>query len=120
MTVWSPQNLLARMEAARRETSRHLDRVHRQIEERAERLTVTEKAKASNRTHNRSGARWTRADELLFQSHVGILTFMRRVEIEAYPQARTTGSRHLGYQIESRHRRSATDGVKRTFDCSYA
>jgi len=83
MTAASPQNLLACMEAARRETSHHLDRVHRQIEGRAERLTVTEKAKASNRTHKRSGARWTRSDKMLFQSHVETLAFMRRGEIEA-------------------------------------
>lgn len=79
----SPQSLLARMEAARRETSHHLDRVQRQIEGRAERLTVTEKAKASNRSHKRSGARWTRSDEMLFRSHVETLAFQRRGEIEA-------------------------------------
>jgi hypothetical protein len=83
MTVPSPQNLLSHMEAARRETSHHLDRVQRQIEGRAERLAVTEKAKASNRAHKRSGSRWTRADEALFQSHVETLAFMRRGEIEA-------------------------------------
>lgn len=83
MNPESPQTLLARMEAARRETSHHLNRVQRQIEGRAERLTVTEKAKASNRTHKRSGARWTRSDEMLFQSHVETLVFMRRAELEA-------------------------------------
>jgi hypothetical protein len=83
MTAASPQTLLARMEAARRETSHHLDRVQRQIDFRAERLTMTKMAKASNRIHKRSGARWTRADEMLFQSHVETLAFMRRAEIEA-------------------------------------
>lgn len=83
MNPESPQTLLARMEAARRETSHHLDRVQQQIDRRAERLTVTAKAKASNRTHKRSGAHWTRADEMLFQSHVESLTFMRRGELDA-------------------------------------
>ncbi|KQT04619.1 hypothetical protein ASG42_23515 [Rhizobium sp. Leaf391] len=83
MTPSSLQMLLARMVAARREASHHLERVHRQIDRRAERLTVSEKEKASNRTHKRSGARWTRSDEMLFQSHVETLAFMRRGEIEA-------------------------------------
>lgn len=47
MTAASPQTLLARMEAARCETSHHLDRVQQLINRRAERLTVTAKAKAS-------------------------------------------------------------------------
>lgn len=83
MTAVSPQSLLSHMEAAWRQTSHHLDRVQRQIEGRAERLTVTEKAKASNRSHKRTSARWTRSDEMLFRSHVETLAFMRRGEIEA-------------------------------------
>ncbi|MDZ7927845.1 MAG: hypothetical protein U5L46_12570 [Agrobacterium sp.] len=83
MSPANPQNLLARVEAARRETAHHLDRLQRQIDGRAEHLTVTQKAKASNRSHKRSGGRWTRSDEMLFQSHVDTLVFMRRAEIEA-------------------------------------
>lgn len=77
-----PASLLARMQAARRETSHHLDRVQRQIDCRAERLTVTENTKASNHSHKRTSARWTRSDEMLFRSHVETLAFMRRAEIE--------------------------------------
>lgn len=71
------------MEASRRETRRHLDLVQRQIAARAERVTVTQKAKSSGRTHKRSGSRWTRSDERLFQSHLQALEFQRRGEIEA-------------------------------------
>ena len=74
---------LLRMEAARRETRRHLDHVQRQIEGRAERMTITEKAKAQNRTHKRSGPRWTRSDEALYRAHVDRLAFERRSEIDA-------------------------------------
>ncbi len=71
------------MEAARRQTRHHLGLVRRQIATRAERLAVTEKAKARNRTHKRSGSRWTRSDEMLFQDHVDRLSFERRSELEA-------------------------------------
>lgn len=75
--------LLSRMEAARRQTGSHLDLVYRQIEMRAERITITGKAKASNRSHGRSGPRWTRSDEALFRSNLERLEFERRTEIEA-------------------------------------
>jgi hypothetical protein len=83
MTTISPQVLLTRMEASRRETRHHLDLVQRQIAARAERVTVTQKAKSSARTHKRSGYRWTPSDERLFQSHLQALEFQRRGEIEA-------------------------------------
>ncbi|NKL23561.1 hypothetical protein GFM07_31665 [Rhizobium leguminosarum bv. viciae] len=83
MNPVSPWVLLSRMEAAQRETCHHLGLVHRQIAARAERLAVTEKAKARNRTHKRSGSRWTRSDEALFQDHVDRLAFERRGELEA-------------------------------------
>ncbi|MBX5242594.1 hypothetical protein [Rhizobium sp. NLR22b] len=81
MNPVSPRVLLFRMEAARRETRHHLDRIHRQITGRAERRAVTEKAKA--RSHLRGGSRWTRSDEQLFQDHVERLSFERRTEIAA-------------------------------------
>ncbi|MDR9776113.1 hypothetical protein RWK44_34435 [Rhizobium sp. 25PS6] len=77
----SPCVLLFRMEAARRETHHHLDRIHRQITGRAERRAATEKAKA--RSHRRGGSRWTRSDEQLLQDHVERLSFERRTEIAA-------------------------------------
>jgi hypothetical protein len=83
MTTVSPDFLLLRMQASRRETRHHLDLVLRQIAARAERVTVTQKAKSSGRTHKRSGSRWTRSDERLFQSHLQALEFRRRGEIEA-------------------------------------
>lgn len=83
MTSISPLVLLSRMKAARRETRHHLDLVRRQIEGRAERITVTQKAKATGRTHRRAGSRWTPSDERLFQSHLQGLEFRRRGEIEA-------------------------------------
>lgn len=73
--------LLARMEAAHRETRLHLDLIHRQIAAHAERTTITEKAQA--RSYGRSSSQWTRSDELLFQEHVERLTFERRHEIES-------------------------------------
>ncbi|MDH2092237.1 hypothetical protein N5K21_26300 [Rhizobium pusense] len=81
MSTTRAQARVVRMEAARRETRHHLDLVRRQIEGRAERITVTEKAKA--RSLRRGGSRWTRSDELLLQVHVDRLTFERRSEIEA-------------------------------------
>jgi len=83
MNPVNPWVLLSRMEAAWRETRHHLDLVHRQIFARAERLAVTEKAKARNRTHKRSGSRWSRSDEVLFQDHVDRLSFERRGELDA-------------------------------------
>lgn len=83
MNPISPWLLLSRMEAAKRETRHHLDLVRRQIAARAERLAVTEKAKVRNRTHKRSGSRWTRSDEMLFQDHLDRLSFERRGELEA-------------------------------------
>jgi len=83
MTTISPHPLLARMQASRRDTRRHLDLVLRQIAARAERVTVTQKAKSSGRTHKRSGSRWTPSDERLFKSHLQALEFQRRGEIEA-------------------------------------
>lgn len=82
MSPVSPRVTLARMEAARRETAGHLDLIQRQIAGRAERITVTEKAKAHNRSHKRSGSRRSRSDEVLYQAHLDRLTFERRVELD--------------------------------------
>jgi len=60
---------------------RHLARIERQIEHRAERRTITAKAKARSSRRHRAG--WTPADERLFREHVDHLTFERRGEIEA-------------------------------------
>ncbi|MBY3081792.1 hypothetical protein HFO68_30650 [Rhizobium laguerreae] len=81
MNPVSPRLPLSSMKAARRETRHHLDRIHRQATGRAERIAVTEKAKA--RSHRRGGPRWTRSDEQLFQNHVERLSFERRTEIAA-------------------------------------
>lgn len=81
MTVVSSPVLMARMEAAQRQNAQHLDLIYRQIGLRAERLTITEKAKS--RSGKRTGSRWTRSDEQLYQHYVDLLTFERRGEIEA-------------------------------------
>ena len=81
MTMITSSHLLCWMEAAHRQTRGHLDRIERQISARAERMTVTVKAKA--KPHPRSGSRWTRSDEALFRAHVDALSFERRGEIDA-------------------------------------
>lgn len=78
----SPRVLLTRMEAAHRETRHHLDRVHRQIAGRAERIAMTQKAKARHRTRKRTGSRWSRSDEMVFHAHLDRLQFERRLELD--------------------------------------
>lgn len=73
--------LLARMAAAHAETQRQLGIIERQIAARAERLTITDRAK--RRQHGRSASSWTKADERLFQQHVAELALARRGEIDA-------------------------------------
>ena len=73
--------LLWRMEEARRQTCRHLDLVERQIACRAERLTITQKAK--RRSHRRGRANWTLSDEQMYRDHFDRLMFERRSEIGA-------------------------------------
>ncbi len=72
---------LARMEAARAETERHLAVIERQIEVRAERMTTSTRVEA--RQFGRGTATWTRADERELQANVAALRFKRRGEIEA-------------------------------------
>ena len=72
---------LGRMEAACRQTENHLRLVERQIAVRAERMTITSRAKS--RQFGRGRSTWTNADERLFQSNMATLAFARRSEIEA-------------------------------------
>jgi len=72
---------LARMEVAQAETQRHLSVIERQIAARAERLTITERAR--RRPRGRSASSWTSADERLFQQHIAELALARRSEIDA-------------------------------------
>ena len=73
--------LLTPMEVAQAETQRRLGIIERQIATRAERRTITDRAK--RRHHGRGGSGWTNADERLFQAHVAKLTLARRGEIDA-------------------------------------
>ena len=73
--------LLTRMEVAQAETQRHLGIIERQIAARAERLTITDRAK--RRHHGRGASGWTNADERVLQEHVAKLTLARRGEIDA-------------------------------------
>lgn len=72
---------LSRMQATQAETQRHLTIIERQIAARAERLTITDRAK--RRRHVRGASSWTNADERLFQEHLAVLTLARRGEIDA-------------------------------------
>lgn len=72
--------MLARMEAARAETERHLSIIERQIATRAERMTTSTRVKA--RQFGRASTTGTRADERDFQANVAALRFERRGEIE--------------------------------------
>lgn len=71
---------LARMEAARRETQRHLGVIERQIATRAERMTIT--ARAKRRRSGCSARAWTCVDECVYQAHLADLTLARLPEIE--------------------------------------
>jgi hypothetical protein len=71
------------MEAARAETAHHLAIVERQIEARAERMTVTSQAKSRQCLRRRSNSMWTRTDERIYQENLAAIRFERRGEIEA-------------------------------------
>jgi len=81
MRPFSSRALLAAIEASRRQPCHHLHLVHRQIAGRAERLTVTQKAKSRFRRRGRSN--WTPSDEELYRDHLDRLSFERRGEIDA-------------------------------------
>lgn len=84
--------MLARMEAARGETERHIAIIERQIAARAERMTTSTRVKA--RQFGRSSTTWTRADERDFQENTAALRFERHGEIDALARklARQTGA----------------------------
>lgn len=73
--------VLARMEAARRSTRHHLAVIERQIVKRAERMTIT--ARAKRRRRRRSAGAWTGADERAYQGHLADLVLARLPEIDA-------------------------------------
>jgi hypothetical protein len=79
----TPQHraLLARMEKTLLETSRHLGLIERQIQARAERLTIT--SRTQRRQSGRGASRWTRADERAFRENIAALALTRRAEIDA-------------------------------------
>ena len=73
--------MLARMEAARAETERHLAIIERQIAARAERIAMS--SHVQTRRFGRATSRWNRADERRYQEMLAALHFERRGEIEA-------------------------------------
>jgi hypothetical protein len=75
------QSLHARMENALRETRRHLALIERQIEARAERMTITSRTR--RRHMGRGTPTWTRVDECMFHEAMTVLTLARRCEIDA-------------------------------------
>lgn len=86
--------MLTRMEAARAETRHHLAIVERQIEARAECMTVTSQAKSRQSRHRRSNSMWTPADERIYQENLAAIRFERRGELDALARklARQTGA----------------------------
>ena len=84
--------LLARMEAARRQTRTHLDLVERQIEGRAERSAIT--ARVKGRPVGRDRAAWTPGDDRLFHEHLERLVFAPKRERGAIAQVRPAGPGH--------------------------
>ena len=89
----TPSLLLSRMEIAHRQTEAHLDMIERQIAARAERMTITAKAKA--KSHRRGRSRWTRPDETMLRAYVEQLRFERRGEIDALNRKLTRQARAI-------------------------
>lgn len=79
----TPQHraLLALMEKTLLETSRHLGIIERQIQARAERMTIT--FRTQRRQSGGGTSRWTRADERAFSENIAALALTRRTEIDA-------------------------------------
>jgi hypothetical protein len=105
MTNAEQRARLARMEATRAATARHLAVIERQIAARAERITIT--AHARTRHVGRSISRWSRTDEREFQDALATLRFARRGEIDALSRklARQAGAiaafhiRHRSHEL---------------------
>src|SRR5260370_8185012 len=55
--------------------------IERQIEARAERMTIT--SRTQRRQSGRGSSRWTRADERAFRENIAALALTRRAEIDA-------------------------------------
>ncbi|MCZ4072158.1 hypothetical protein [Agrobacterium sp. LMR679] len=82
MNTYAEQRaMLARMVRTRNETRRHIKIIRRQIEKRAERMTIT--ARVKTRQYGRMKSAWTRADERDYQENATQLRFQRRGEIDA-------------------------------------
>jgi hypothetical protein len=96
--------LLTRMEVAQAETQRHLGIIERQIAARAERLTITDRAK--RRHHGRGASIRTNADERVFQEHVAKLALARRGEIDALTRKLDRQEKAIA-ECRTRHRVSA-------------
>ncbi len=82
MNIYAEQRaMLARMVRTRDETRRHIEIIRRQIEKRAERMTIT--ARLKTRQYGRMKSTWTRADERDYRENAAQLRFQRRGEIDA-------------------------------------
>ncbi|MFK0209172.1 hypothetical protein [Agrobacterium sp. NPDC090283] len=82
MNTYAEQRaMLARIVRAREETRNHLAMVERQIEKRADRMTIT--TRLTTRQYGRTKSTWTRADERDYRENVAQLRFRRRGEIDA-------------------------------------
>ena len=80
MTITEHIAMLARMEAARRETHAHLCLIERQIAARAERVMISFRARS--RDYRKSRSTWSHADEQLYQATLSDLTFSRHREVD--------------------------------------
>lgn len=82
MNTYAEQRaMLARMVRARDEIRRHIEIIRRQIEKRAERMTIT--ARLKTRQYGRMKSTCTRADKRDYQENAAQLRFQRRAEIDA-------------------------------------
>ena len=80
MTIAEHIAILARMEAARRETHAHLRLIERQIAARAERVMISFRARS--RDYRKSRSTWSHADEQLYRATLSELNFSRHREVD--------------------------------------
>lgn len=80
MTIAEHIAIMARMEAARRETHAHLGLIERQIAARAERLMTTFRARS--RDYRKSRSTLSHADEQLYRATLSELNFSRHREVD--------------------------------------